>query len=211
MEQKAVDYYKRKDRELGKNGETVLGCLVEEGHFGEVEKLLENGFSFGSRDRELLLNCAQADDPATIPFLVKHGFDPNFANEAGETALHLTNSGDVARALVGAGANPNLQDSYGNTALHTAFDGKLATALLENGSDLKIRNFAGETPCEALGRWAKADFGNDGYDVVLKSTEAREQKDELMKSLTASWKPSDCKEEQGALTQEPAQARRRLM
>ena len=142
---------------------------------------------------------------------MKHGFDPNFANEAGETALHLTNSGDVARALVGAGANPNLQDSYGNTALHTAFDGKLATALLENGSDLKIRNFAGETPCEALGRWAKADFGNDGYDVVLKSTEAREQKDELMKSLTASWKPSDCKEEQGALTQEPAQARRRLM
>lgn len=212
MEQQEIKHYKKKERELNKQGDTVLGTLIEDGSLDVAEDLFKNGFKFTPKDRDLLLNCAWLNEAASVGFLVKYGFDPNHANEAGETALHVADSGEMARALIRAGASPNKQDCYGNTPLHTAYDGSLAAALLEGGADLTIRNQKDHTACEALKSWARADFGGDGYKVVQKSTEASEQRDDMLKSFTGASKPSDCKESSGPQQQaEPSQKQRRLM
>lgn len=213
MREEEIKHYKRIDKELSRQGETVLGNLVLDVELDIAGELLTNGFKFTGKDRDLLLHVAKANVTASVPFLVKHGFDPDHANEAGETALHHADSGEMARALIRAGADPNKQDCYGNTPLHAAYNGSLATALLESGADLAIKKANGHTPCEALKVWAKADLGGDGYHIVQNATDAREQRDAILSSLSNAWKPSDCKEgnEATAKQEEPAQVRRRLM
>ena len=216
MDQDEIKHYKRKERELNRVGETVLGSLVESGDLDVADALLNcnHGFRFSYKDldRDLLLICARADEHGSVPFLIKHGFDPNHANEAGETALHLADTGEMARALLRAGTSPNSQDRYGNTPLHNAVDAGMATALLEHGADPGIKNASGHTASDSLMTWARADYGAGGYEVVQKYTEAREQKAEMLKSLSGAWKPSDCRDEIHNPQQEQRpEARRRLM
>jgi hypothetical protein len=212
VDQKELNYYVRKDKEFSREGRSVLGTLIEDANFKRADQLLENGFSFKSTDSDLLLRCASIGEPECIPYLVKKGFDPNYANEAGETALHIADSGPMARALLRAGASPNTQDCHGNTPLHHAHNAGKAEALLEYGADIRLRNQSGKTPSEALKTWTRAEYGDGGYEVVERATEARKEKDAMLSALSHAWKPSDCKEAcEPANNTEPAQKRRRLM
>ena len=86
------------------------------------------------------------DHPDAARLLLKHGADPNAADNTGRTALMHSTSVECARLLLEAGANPNLRDENGATVLHFSFDPKMDRLLLEHHADPNLADSQGITP-----------------------------------------------------------------
>lgn len=67
------------------------------------------------------MNGAEDEHRQIVQLLLAHGADPNVANDAGKTPLHLaceieTRDALNVEALLAHGANPRLADNHGRTA-----------------------------------------------------------------------------------------------
>ncbi len=106
------------------------------------------------------LQCASLCGHSNIvKILLEHGADVNYADTAGNTALHrAVKNEDIQTVgiLLEAGADVNCANKHGETPLHTAvFDENVQciTALLNAGADINKTDNDGKTPLRvAAGR-----------------------------------------------------------
>lgn len=142
-----------------------------------------------------------------VDLLVRNGADVNAKDSKWRTPLFQeTEHGmfiDLAKAelLLRYGANVNARDRNGGTALHniksnTQRHVDFAKLLLEHGADATLRNDIGHRP-----------YATTGLEVIR----AAESKQLILRELSTSWKPSDCKDDLGAEQQEERQTRQRKM
>jgi ankyrin repeat protein len=82
---------------------------------------------------------------AVIAALVRAGADVNARDENGDTALHSTIDGELAKALIAAGADVNAKDNDGDTPLTRTVALDVARALVEAGANTSISNDDGKT------------------------------------------------------------------
>jgi ankyrin repeat protein len=87
-----------------------------------------------------------------ITLLLKAGTDPNLANAAGITPVHIAaggNSTEILKLLMDYGGNLNSVDSQGNSPVHFAVANSnpgIIELMIENSANLNIRNHQGEYP-----------------------------------------------------------------
>jgi cytohesin len=85
---------------------------------------------------------------------LKHDFNPNATNEAGQSELHFFASEgneDGIVVFVTAGADVNKPDKFGMTPLHyAALNGhiKAVGALIKSGADVNATSKTGHTPAD---------------------------------------------------------------
>lgn len=78
--------------------------------------------------------------------LVAKGESVDAEDEDGDTALHLVDDVDVARALLEAGADVDAKNNMGVTPLHVAGDVEIGRLLIEHGADVHDEEYQGMTP-----------------------------------------------------------------
>ncbi|CAB0037905.1 unnamed protein product [Trichogramma brassicae] len=105
------------------------------------------------------LHLALANDERNVvSLLLRHGADPNSANEAGETPLHVIcrrqyDDDELAKIFFGTKAKLDVRDKRGNTPLHLAlvnYRMKLVELLLRQGADPNVPNEEGSTPLHVI-------------------------------------------------------------
>ncbi|CAB0042695.1 unnamed protein product [Trichogramma brassicae] len=116
-----------------------------------------------SGDTPLRLALA-SDSRKTVRWLLKRGADPNLANEAGESPLHLICKREeedetlLFMFIKSCSVNDldlriDVRDDEGDTPLHSALrrgHARLAELLLRNGADPSSANDQGQTPLHAI-------------------------------------------------------------
>jgi ankyrin repeat protein len=124
---------------------------IRQGDIREIVALSEHDPLLNSRDahgNSALILGAFYLDAAQLEVLLKKGFDPNVANEAGATAL-MWAAGDLAktRVLLQHGAKVNAASKAGNTALTIACQqhgvSEIVEELLSHGANLHVSNQEG--------------------------------------------------------------------
>ncbi|KAL7293342.1 hypothetical protein TKK_0013113 [Trichogramma kaykai] len=137
-----------------------------ERHFQNPERrgiLLDAADGLGNTPLHLAL---ASDSRKTVGWLLKHGADPNLANEAGETPLHVICKREqdddeaLLKVFLKSCSDNNrtvLMDARdneaGDTALHSALrrgHAKLAESLLRGGADPSSLNQRGQSPLHAI-------------------------------------------------------------
>lgn len=119
----------------------TLKLLLDKGAEVDIQDRLGNTplhYAVVSRDRERVSLMITQYEPSI-----------NLQNQAGSTALHLTNDTDIAQMLLMAGADPNVPDLNLNTPLHVAVRGRhkeIVKMMLEKSADITLTNAAGKTP-----------------------------------------------------------------
>ncbi len=108
----------------------------------------------------LLHHAAWEGRKDTVASLIARGADVNAKeNLGGNSALHETDSPDVATLLVAHGADVNAKNKKGLTPLHKAADLSrkvVAEVLLAHGADVNAKDKDGETPLH----WAAKHNGD---------------------------------------------------
>ncbi len=99
-----------------------------------------------------LLWATSIHDVESLKLLLEAGANPDYANEKGTTALHIScmnSREDAIEVLLAAGANPNIKDTAGRTPLHlvatSALNVKLSQMLIENGADPLLKDITGRS------------------------------------------------------------------
>ncbi|TRY62845.1 hypothetical protein TCAL_03624 [Tigriopus californicus] len=119
----------------------TLKLLLDKGAKVDTQDRLGNTplhYAVVSRDRERVSLMITQYEPSI-----------NLQNQAGSSALHLTNDTDIAQMLLMAGADPNVPDLNLNTPLHVAVRGRhkeIVKMMLEKSADITLTNAAGKTP-----------------------------------------------------------------
>ena len=122
----------------------VVKILLEHKADMYIETTLENNYLTA-----LMIACSQ-NHTEIVRMLLENGYDPNYKNKKGETALiyyalmeNNKPSREIIKILLEYGADINAKDNRGFTALIGAsYVGKtdFVRALLENNADTEIKN-----------------------------------------------------------------------
>jgi len=145
----------------------VMGGSVE-----AVRTLIELGAALptyqGFYETNLLSMTTNAE---SITLLIQQGIDVNYANELGETALHLIaqhDAIDAVIALIEGGANINARTDYGESPIAYAVDSlnvNMLKLLLEKGADPSSASHDGTAP-QALARQAVTSLEQRGVPTA---------------------------------------------
>ena len=86
-------------------------------------------------------------DLEVVRYLLENGMEPNGTTDFGRTALHWTDSPEMAAVLLEHGADPNAVDHFGMTplSLNTAYSLERTKLLLEHGGDVNHADLKGRT------------------------------------------------------------------
>jgi len=145
------------------------------------------------RGGTLLHLAAYRQDADTTHALLAAGADPNIANQAGMTPLHLAAHGpprltrwdlygdeeyevrtpEITRMLLQAGVDPNPRDNNGNTPLHFAAQWghrRLVEPLLAGGADPLALNAQNQPPLGLAAAREQRERANDGVVHALHRT-----------------------------------------
>lgn len=147
----------------------------------------------------------RTQDGEQVLLLIDSGADVNAKDSKGRTPLHNA-FGNKIDILIDRGADVNAPDNMGNTPLHCSGDLRKIRSLLARGADPLIRNKDGMTPREIVGDQAEAQHSL--LVVAEQAHRAAHSRHDLMEGLGTAWKPSDCKEHQGAEQQQEERQRR---
>ncbi|VGO22498.1 ankyrin repeat domain-containing protein [Pontiella sulfatireligans] len=139
---------------VDETGEAPLHLAIGRQSKAVVRLLLEYGAYANRHDGEGndSLSMAVKSGLEVVDLLLVHGANPDFADRAGETALHHAAKADnlaAAQALIAAGADATRVSMQGWTPLHeAAMNGSLlvAAVLLKSGVDVDIANQRSVTP-----------------------------------------------------------------
>ena len=133
--------------------------VVEIGGEGQRRTPLHSAMdpSAGHDNHDGFLSGDSADRVAArcIEILLRHGADPAYVDESGNSYLHWAGFRGHSRVigmLLEHGADPNARDIVdGNTALHMvkSSERQMIAALLEAGADRNLRNHKGRTTFQA--------------------------------------------------------------
>jgi ankyrin repeat protein len=130
--------------------------------------LISAGADLNATDLEgrsaLLVAAGSGDEDSAdlVAWMVAKTGDPNRADAAGSTPLHLAvqnNRKAVVSALLRNGARVNATNDLGQQPLHLARGEGIAKLLVAKGADLGARDRQGETPLATIA-------GHGGFDVV---------------------------------------------
>ncbi|CDW91416.1 ankyrin repeat domain-containing protein [Stylonychia lemnae] len=103
---------------------------------------------------DYLVYSARLGEFDDVKMSIEEKVDPNYADESGNTALHMAcanNFIEIAKYLLINGANPNLKNQSNNTPLHwAALNGRveIVELLLEHKADPNIKNEFDRIPFE---------------------------------------------------------------
>lgn len=154
-------------------GETPLHIAVYRQHNAVAEALLQAGADANARmvwgNAPLHYVCGHQHDVSLTEMLLKHGADPDAANDEGRTPLHSathSHRDEIVAALLGAGAAPDAADAEGRTPLHLARTTGVQNLLLEGGADPEARDHDGQTPLH-LAVKVNTFSGLDVVEVLL--------------------------------------------
>lgn len=89
--------------------------------------------------------------------LVSKGESVDATDDDGDTALHLVEDVNVARALLEAGADVNAQNNQGCTPLHMVQDVEIAQFLVDQGADIDEVDLQGMTPLHFAAMFGHAE------------------------------------------------------
>lgn len=116
---------------------------TQDGPEATMQKLLDAGVDPTERDWGFpLASAAKFERDDVVQLLLQHGFDPNRADDWGQTPLHhaaINDDREVATTLLDAGADLSLKDHDGFTASSLAVrrgSTSVLALLLDNGVSL---------------------------------------------------------------------------
>lgn len=108
--------------------ETISGtpfAFADLGDIFAIDQAIRHGFELDDRDRDgrtLLHRAAQWRRVALVEYLIECGIEINAKDKGAATALHLTGSPDIVRALLRVGAEVDVLDQDGCTPLLRAVE-----------------------------------------------------------------------------------------
>lgn len=127
-----------------------LSCKVKTFNNSKKNRLSLFQSKYGFSDP--FFSAANSNDVSSLKNCLLKGYDVNFADNHGRSALHLAackGNFEAAKILLTNGSNPNSKDKNGNTPLHLsalANHIRLITLLLRCGADLNEIDNNGRTP-----------------------------------------------------------------
>lgn len=141
---------------IGKEGRTMLTCLIEQGRHALVMALLRCGVDVNHRDDAAytpFLAAARYGNAAIMQRLEELGADPHTTLPDGRTALHLAaqyQQEDVVRYLLEKGHKVDALDRRNATPLLSGSSPVIAHLLLDAGADPLLRTKNGTTALMAV-------------------------------------------------------------
>ncbi|XP_019770232.1 ankyrin repeat domain-containing protein 27 [Dendroctonus ponderosae] len=136
---------------------------------------------FNKSNQNFLIVACRENNPEFLEYILSLGFDINFQDDCGRSALHYAAEKgfqEVLLLLISAEINVNLLDNDRNTALHLACDrghDSCVKALLYSSRlvEINLQNLSGETPMFLATRWGYLDIIKilleSGASVCLKN------------------------------------------
>lgn len=113
----------------------------------EISRLIQReGADVNCKDIDGSTALHVSRSSAVARALIGHGADVNAKNSRGMSSLHRARNIGVAKVLLERGALVNAVDNYGNTPLHLCNDTEMVKLLLLHGASITLRNVKGETP-----------------------------------------------------------------
>lgn len=163
---------------------------TQRGPEATMQKLLVAGVDPTERDWGFpLASAAKFGRHHVVQLLLQHGFDPNKADNCGQTPLHhaaINGHREVATTLLEAGADLSLKDHDGFTASSLAVrhgSTSVLALLLDNGASLEFLMEDGETPLLLAARVGYTDM----VSLLLERNVAVDERSGEMPGNPLSW------------------------
>lgn len=96
--------------------------------------------------------------PAVLRLLLENNADLTYADEDGNSYLHLARNPNQVQMLYSAGCRKGLTNNMGQTPLHTACNHEIARVMVEEGEDITQRDSRGRTAIHEAAAWGDVEM-----------------------------------------------------